>query len=172
MLKFAPGICVFALAASGLYAQTPTPTPSPLPSQATLTSGIVGIAEGQTAKLNALNPGVAPPAMGAPCYGLLAFVDGNGKVLKSTTVSVTPGTSQAIAIDSDRDLALAVDARREIRATIMIPPIPPPSGSASAATTACKLIGTLEIFNTLDGRTQVTLGVVHPVPSPVATPGS
>jgi hypothetical protein len=34
----------------------------------------------------------------------------------------------------------------------------------------CKLIGTLEIFNTLDGHTLVTLGTTHEVPSVVATP--
>lgn len=172
MLKFAPGICVFALAATGLYAQTPTPTPSPLPAQVTLTSGIVGIAEGQTAQLNALNPGVEPPATGAICSGLLSFLDGSGKALKSAIVSVTPGASAHIAIDSDKDLALAVDARREIRATIMTPPVPPPTSSTTLISPACKLIGTLEIFNTLDGRTQVTLGTIHLVPSPVATPGS
>ncbi len=78
MFKFAQGICVSALVAAGLCAQTVTP-----PVQVTLTSGMVGIAEGQTAQLNALNPGVAPPAMGEICTGLLSFVDGSGKVLKS-----------------------------------------------------------------------------------------
>jgi hypothetical protein len=168
MLKFAQGISVFALAAIGLYAQT-TPV---APAQVTRTSGIVGIAEGQTAQLNALNPGVALPATGAICPGLLTFLDDSGKVLKSKTVNVAPGTSQSLAIDSVIDLALAVDQRREIRATITIPAVPPPSGSTTAVTPVCKLIGTLEIFNTIDGRTQVTLGTVHLLPSPVATPGS
>jgi hypothetical protein len=171
MFKFAQRICVFALALAGLYApaglyaQTATP-----PVQVTLTSGMVGIAEGQTAQLNALNPGVAAPATGAICTGLLTFLGDEGKVLKSATVSVVPGTSAHIAIDSDRDLALAIDQRKEIRATITIPPVPPPTGSTTPVTPVCKLIGTLEIFNTIDGRTQVTLGTVHLVPSPVATP--
>ncbi len=52
MFKLAQRICVFALAAAGLYAQT-TVTP---PLQVTRTTGMVGIAEGQTAQLNALNP--------------------------------------------------------------------------------------------------------------------
>jgi hypothetical protein len=38
------------------------------------------------------------------------------------------------------------------------------------ATPVCKLIGTLEIFNTLDGHTLVTLGAHHKVPSAVVTP--
>jgi len=167
MFKFAQRICVFALAAVGACAQTVTP-----PVQVTLTSGVVGIAEGQTARLNALNPGVAPPATGAICSGLLSFLGDDGKVLKTKTVNVAPGTSQPLVIDSVIDLALVVDGRREIRATITIPPVPPPSGSTTTVTPVCKLIGTLEIFNTLDGRTQVTLGTVHLVPEAVATPAS
>ncbi len=94
-------------------------------------------------------------------------------MLKSATVNVTPGTSQHLSIDSDADLALAVDTRKEIRATITIPPVPPPAAtSTTPVTPVCKLIGTLELFNTLDGRTLVTLGTVHLVPSPVATPGT
>jgi hypothetical protein len=170
MFKFAQGICVFALAAVGAYAQTPSPTPVPV--QVTLTSGMAGIAEGQTAQLNALNPGVAASTTAASCLGLLSFLGDDGKVLKSKTVNVAPGTSQPLVIDSVIDLALAVDTRKEIRATITIPPIPPPSGSTTAVTPVCKLIGTLEIFNTLDGRTQVTLGTVHLVPDVVAAPGS
>ena len=90
MFKFAYRISVFALMAVGLYAQTST-TP---PAQETLTSGIVGIAEGQTARLNALNAGVVPPAAtGASCSGLLAFVADDGTILKTKTVSVAAGAS-------------------------------------------------------------------------------
>jgi len=165
MFKFAQGICVFALAAVGAYAQTVTP-----PAQVTRTTGVVGIAQGQTAQLNALNPGIAPPATGAICSGLLSFLGDDGKVLKTKSVNVAPGASQPLVLDSVIDLALAVDERREIRATITIPAVPPPSGSTTVVTPVCKLIGTLEIFNTLDGRTLVTLGTVHLVPDTAATP--
>ena len=175
MLKFAHGICVFALAASAVWAQTTPAPPAPL-ALVTRTSGMVGIAEGQIAQLNALNPGVAAPAMGVVCTGLLSFVGEDGTVLKSATVSVAPGTAAHISIDAVKDLALAVAERKQIRATITIPPVLPPSTSASGSTPpvtpACRLIGTLEILNGLDGHTQVTLGVVHRIPSPVATPGS
>ncbi|MGB6943886.1 MAG: hypothetical protein WBE37_15920 [Bryobacteraceae bacterium] len=170
MFQLAKGISVFALAAIGLCAQTVI-TP---PAQVLRTSGMVGIAEGQTAQLNALNPGVMPPtATGMICSGLLSIIGDDGTVLKSKTVNVAPGTSQALVIDSVKDLALATAERKQIRATITIPPVPPPTAtSTTPEAPACKLIGTLEIFNTLDGHTQVTLGTVHLVPSPVATPGS
>jgi hypothetical protein len=169
MFKFAQGICVFALAAAGLYAQTNV-TP---PVQVTRTTGIVGIAEGQTAQLNALNPEDAASATAATCSALLTFLADDGTMLKSKTVNVAPGTSQPLVLDSVKDLGLAVNARREIRATVTIPPVPPPSAtSTTPVTPVCKLIGTLEIFNTLDGHTLVTLGAGHLVPSPVVTPTS
>ena len=167
MFKIARGICVFALAAAGLSAQTVTP-----PVQVTLTSGIVGIAEGQTAQLNALNPDIATATAVATCSGLLKFLGDDGMVLKSLTVNVAPGTSAHITLDSVTDLALTPAERKEIRATVTIPPVPPPSSSTTAAAPVCKLIGTLEIFNKIDGRTQVTLGTVHLVPNPAATPGT
>jgi len=167
MFQHAQRICVFALAAFGLYAQTNV-TP---PVRVTRTTGIVGIAEGQTAQLNALNLGIAPAGTsGATCSALLAFVADDGTVLKTKIVNVSPGTSQPVVIDSVLDLNLAVNARREIRATVTIPPVPPPSTSTTPATAVCKLIGTLEIFNTLDGHTLVTLGASHVVPAPAATP--
>lgn len=165
MFQFAQRICVFGLAVVGLYAQT-TITPPP---QATKTSGMVGIAAGQTAQLNALNPSVLPPAAGEICSGLLVFLGEDGKVLKSETVSVAPGTSMHLTLDSIIDLALPVDGRKEIRATITVPPVLPAATSTTAVAPACKLIGTLEIYNTLDGHTLVTLGTVHVVPSPVVT---
>jgi len=165
MFKLAQGMCVFMLVAAALAAQTTTPPPA----QVTLTSGIVGVAEGQMARLNALNPGVAPPAVGVICSGLLSFVGDDGTVLKSLTVNVAPGTSQPLVIDSVKDLALSNDERKELRATIMIPPILPPSAT-STPVAACKLVGTLEVYNSIDGRTQVTLGTVHLVPSVVVTP--
>ncbi len=171
MFQFAQRICVFALAACGLSLGLHAQTVVTPPAQVTLTSGMVGVAEGQTAQLNALNPGVTPLGAGAACSALLTFLGEDGKVLKSITVAVAPWTSDHLSLDSVADLALAVGARKEIRATITIPPVPPPAASATAPVTpVCPLIGTLEIFNTQNGHTQVTLGVVHEVPSPAVTP--
>lgn len=174
MSKFAQAICVLALAFStqaGLDAQPNMPV------QVTRTTGVVGIAEGQTAQLNALNPGVASSAAtSALCTGVLSFIAGDGTVLKTKTVNVAPGTSQPLVIDSVADLALTTGERKELRATIAIAAAPTTAPTTTGSTTSvqpvCKLIGTLEIFNTLDGHTLVTLGTVHEVPNPVATPGS
>jgi hypothetical protein len=171
MFSIANRICVFALAAAGLYAQTTTPAADLV----THTTGLVGIAEGQTAQFNALNPGDG----GTACTGVLNFIAADGTVFKSTSVTVAPGLGQHISLDSVADLALAAGARRDIRGTITVPSAPPPSTSTTtdgSTTTpvkaACRLIGTLEIYTTSTGHTLVTLGADHRVITPVAAPAS
>ena len=171
MLEFRNRIRVFALAAAAVFVPALSAQPN-MPVTVTRTTGLVGIAEGQTAQLNALSPNDS-----AACTGLLSFIADDGTVLKTKSVSVTPGTGMHLILDSVADLALAIGVRRDIRGTITIPAATPTATASSATTTTpvqaeCRLIGTLEIFNTLDGHTLVTLGTEHREPSPAATPGS
>jgi hypothetical protein len=151
--------CVLALSVVALAAQT-VPAPSFI-----VTSGMVGLAQGQTARLNLLN-GVQPPAVGTICTAAVTYLDGDGTVLKTASVTVTPGKSQAVDLH-DTDIALTAGERREIRTVISVPAIPPPSTSGSTATTtatpACKLMPTLEIFDSLTGRTEAIVGHVETV---------
>jgi hypothetical protein len=101
------------------------------------------------------------------CSATVSFVDAGGSVVKSTTLTVIPGQSQSFSIKSDVDLNLTAGQRREIRATIAIPPIPSPTSGASSA---CKVFPTLEIIDTVSGRTLVTLSHTEPIPSVFATP--
>jgi hypothetical protein len=157
VLHFARYTCVLALSALAVYAQGTTPTPTP--TTTLKTTGMIGIAVGQTAQLNLLNPGVVPSATaaGVICSAVVTFIDAGGNILKSATVTVPPGQSSPYDLHSDTDLNLAAGTRRDIRALIMIPAVPPPSG-ATAATPACQLIPTLEIFDNVTGRTLVALG--------------
>jgi hypothetical protein len=68
MSKFTKAIGVFTLSAIGLAAQAIPVT------QTIQTFGMVGLAEGQTAELNVLNPGVPPPALGVVCSATLSFL--------------------------------------------------------------------------------------------------
>ncbi len=159
MLKYT---CVFLLGAAVLCAQP-----------AVVTTGMVGIADAQTAQLNLLNPGVLAPAVGVVCPAAVQFVGADGTVLKSATLSVPPGQSKAVQIRSDIDLNLVVAGdRREVRAVIVSPPVAPVNGATAAPPTpaACKMVATLEVFDTVSGRTLVTLGRVVTVPGVVATP--
>jgi hypothetical protein len=163
MLKYVRSMCVFtALGACALSAQVTSVLP------AVQTTGMVGIADAQTAQLNLLNPGVLAPAVGIICKATVSFVDGTGTVLKSTTLTINPGQSQAFTLRSDTDLNLVAGNRREIRATISIPPIATPVATTAAAAPGCKLIPTLEMLDTVSGRTLVILGHATTVPSVVA----
>lgn len=164
MLTQAQRICVFTLAVTGLFAQS-TPVPE------ARTSGMIGLAYGQTARINVLNKGVLPPAVGAVCSATLAFYDGQGTLLKSMPVpTINPGTAAYLDI-TDMDLALATNQRKEIRATISVP-APTPVASATSSEpnipAGCNLVGTLEVFDSLTGRTEAVLGGMHVVPSAVA----
>jgi hypothetical protein len=153
-------MCVFALACASLFGQS-TPV---IPAQQTRTSGMIGLTEGQLIRLNVLNPGVTPPAVGVVCSAALKFWDGQGALLKSTTVSVDPGKNSYFDLFGGQDLALLGDDRREIRATITIPPILPPAASTVPTPAPCTLIGTVELIDIGSGRTQEVIGVGHVVP--------
>ena len=167
MFRYLKSTCalmfVFALSAFAVRAQVAV-----VP-QTIQTTGMIGIADAQTAQLNLLNPGVLPPAVGAICTAVVSFVDDTGTILKSTTLSVAPGKSLAFTLRSDTDLNLVAGDRREIRATISIPAAATPTATASSVVTpACKVIPTLEMLDTVSGRTLVVLGHAATIPSVVA----
>ena len=156
--------CVLTLSAVGLSAQVSTVLPE------VRTTGMVGIGDAQTAQLNLLNPGVEALAVGIVCTAMVSFVDASGTVLKSATLTIAPGKSMPFILRSDVDLNLIAGQHREIRATISTPGIPPPATpTASATSTGCKLIPTLEILDTVTGRTLVVLGHAAEIPQVVAT---
>jgi hypothetical protein len=167
MLNYAQRISVFIVVAAGSYAQTAAPN---MPVTDTRTSGAVGIAQGQTARFNVLRPDKAATAT---CSTVLTYFDGTGKQLKTSTVTVAPGTLGYLDLFSDTDLALAADQRKQIRVTVAVPLVIP--SSSSSATTAkpipvCRLIPTLEIFDEVTVRTNVVLGGFHHIADETATP--
>jgi hypothetical protein len=137
------------------------------------TLGMVGLTEGQTARLNLLNPGVlSPAATGAICSAQVSFLNGRGDVLKMTTVNVIPGKSVAFDLNRDTDFADA-DRRVEIRAIIRIPPVTPvasPPQPLPPQPVTCTLIPSLEVFNNDTGRTQVVITDARGVPGPWPVP--
>ena len=111
MFTFTQKMCVFTMAAVGLFAQSTPAVPIP----ETRTSGMIGIADGQVARVNVLNPGVAAPAAGVVCTATLNFWDGKGTLLKTGPVIVLPGQSQYLDLFGDRDLALTILCSRLVR---------------------------------------------------------
>jgi hypothetical protein len=153
--------CLFTLIAAGVSAQVvPAPTAE--------TSGMVGLAFGETARLNVLNPGAPAPATAVACSAAVSFIDGGGNVLKSTTLTIAPGTSMSFDLRSGTDLDLTIAERREVRATLTIPPLPP-STSSTPAVGGCIYVKTLEVFDNASLRTLVVLGHFRDVTVPATT---
>jgi len=171
MLNNAKRICVFIAAAAGSYAQTSAPN---MPVTDTRTSGGAGIAQGQTARFNVLRPDETATAA---CPAVLTYFDGTGKQLKTSTITVAPGTMGYLDLFSDVDLALAADQRKQIRVTVAVPVATPASSTSTSSSTTtptavpvCRLIPTLEIFDEVTGRTSVVLGGFHHIADATVTP--
>ncbi len=163
-------ISVFFIAAAGLYAQTATPPVSTVGT--THTSGMVGVAQGQTARINVLNAASATSTPPLACVASLTYYDATGAKLKSATVSVAPGAAGHLDLFSDVDLALPVNQRKDIRATFVILAVPTPVASSTTTTPvapACNLIGNVEIVDEITGRTEVVIGAMHEVAAPLPT---
>lgn len=164
MAQCLKALSVFVLGAAALLAQTVTPATD------TRTTGVIGIASGETARFNVLNDFMDPSATATTCSVVLTFFAGDGAQLKTSTVSIAPGTTGSVELFSNDLSLVAVGQRREIRATFAVPLIPnttsPPSSSTTSTTApatvpTCHLVGTLEIFDALTGRTQAVLGGTH-----------
>lgn len=169
MFRYTQRICVFMVAAAGMYAQTTTPN---MPVTDTRTSGAVGITQGQTARFNVLRPNETATAT---CTAVLTYFDGAGTQLKTSTVTVAPGTVGSLDLFSDTDLALAADQRKQIRVTVAVPMATTPSSSSLIkvqAVPVCRLIPTLEIFDEVTGKTSVVLGGFHHIADDTATPAA
>jgi hypothetical protein len=77
-------------------------------------------------------------------------------------------TAAALELRSDTELKLIPGERRQFRATISVPSIPPPvnpGATPSAIIYGCTVLPTLEIYDTTSGRTQVVLTQTSIVPS-------
>jgi hypothetical protein len=123
--------------------------------------GMIGIADGETARLNVVNLGVPDPTTGIPpdpCRMRLQFVDAEGNVLASRGVAPEMGHSKfldftpAFVPVNTADGLAVTPLRAEIRAVLFtdngVPPGP------------CRV--TLEIFDNVTGRTQIALSPPDP----------
>jgi hypothetical protein len=153
--RFVTAGCAALLLAAGAFtirARAFNPQPDP-PGY-----GMVGIATGQTARLNIVNVGVPDPTTGLPpdpCRARLQFVDADGNELASRGVAPEMGHAKFLDFTPNFVPVSTVDAvaplRAEIRAVVLtdngLPPGP------------CRV--TLEIFDNVTGRSEV---IVPPDP--------
>ena len=129
-----------------------------------VTFGMVGLASGQTARLNALALPVGGPIIaGASCQVTFDFYNEAGKTLKTGTATVAQGA--AVHFDMLRTEVDSLAGRSEIRgalraAFVNSPAIVTPGTPGMPITPVsafCSVLPTLEIFDSTSGQTTVVL---------------
>lgn len=148
--RLASGVVAAVILAGGIFASTATAfNPQPDPPFA-----MVGIAQGQTARLNLVNTAQPDPLIPPdPCRARLRFLDADGNVLTRLAAEVPAGhstfldfTLPTVPVNTLGDVNASVPLRAEIRAavtflTVQSPPDP------------CRV--NVEIFDNVTGRTSV-----------------
>jgi hypothetical protein len=161
-----PVVCAVVACHLGFaqYSDAQGTAPVALPS-VQFSSGMAGLASGQTARLNVVNigPTTASPI---PCVLVLAFLDSDGKILKQMVASLASGKAAFV------DLAASTSAwgrRLEIRGIGYNPLLSPVA--AVPQPVSCNLVPTLELFDTETGKTAAILADFRTsTGTPIATP--
>jgi hypothetical protein len=127
--------------------------------------GLVGVASGQDVQLSVVNPLSDTPEPVAPvCHVQVRLLSATGVELKSTVADLKPGQSTSLTLGRSPSLA---GRRQPITAQVVAADAPEPIAPSSR----CAVQSTLEVFDSLTGRTSVLTGpaseVVADVPEPV-----
>jgi hypothetical protein len=159
------------LAFGGSVAAQDTPPSLPLTSQIR-TTGMIGLAAGDSARLNVLNPGLPAPFLSILCFAQLSFVDDQNTELSAAIYRVLPGHSVSLTLNADTDVTLGSDGRLEVRGVLRTPPLlePPPPDVPIPINGFCPLVATLEVSNNSTARTRMVLPDLRIVFPPVLPP--
>lgn len=119
------------------------------------TLGVVGITTGQTARIAVLNGGSPLPTAlaAAHCTAVVTFLNDQGAVLKTATVTVDAGKSATVDLNRDTDVP-AGTPRVEIHATVAATPV---AGTGPQPMRFCSVTPTLQVFDNASGKTTVVL---------------
>lgn len=130
-----------------------------------VTFGMVGIIDGQTARLNALLlPTGGPLVAGGSCQVTFTFLNDQGATIASATMPATQ--NQAVHFDIP-PLPTAATTRTEIRGTVQVAFTVTPGSTAMAAGPSCAVVPTMEIFNPITGQTDLVLENPHSLPEAI-----
>jgi hypothetical protein len=144
-------VCVLAVGFAALAESAPAQPGSPIAiSGLQFSSGMAGLASGQTARLSVVNVG---PSTGSPipCVLGLAFLDSDSKILNQMFVAVAPGKAAFL----DLTMNIRDSDRLQIRGIGYNPLLA--AGSAIPQPLSCNLVLTLELFDTVSKRTVAVL---------------
>ena len=125
---------------------------------------IVGVATGQSARVNALNLGSMSSTADSSCSVTLQFLDTQGQQLKQSVVTL--GSGKGASLDLSRDQAPGDDARVQIRVVLLFGY----SGGAAPGPDVlqqfdCNIVPSLEVYDNNTGRTSFILTDAKPLPA-------
>jgi hypothetical protein len=127
-----------------------TPFPGPTANSITLSFGVIGLASGESIRINVLNLVRTPPPLGIaqiPCRTELSFYDADGKLLKQKVVD-NLSFGRADFLDLDRAEITGATGRAQIAASVKV---------GSNQSFFCSIAPTLEVFDDATGRTSTVL---------------
>jgi hypothetical protein len=144
----------------------------------TVTTGIVGVASTQTARLNVLNlQPVVPGVTTIACPATLEFYDNTGALLQQLVVANIAPASAAALVFKPTAPSAAANARAQIRAVVFTPstsvvtpvtgPVVPP---AMPVVPACNVMGSLEIIDDATGETHILTTDLRPMSPTIVVP--
>jgi len=137
-------------------------TTSPLFGEPGLSSPIVGIGTGQTARITALNLGTRQATPTSTCQITAQFLDQKATVLKEKTLEVPAGKSASIDFDYDR--ASSVKGL-QLRAVLLFGQVGGAQpGPDARRTFDCNIVPSFELYDKPTGRTSVILTDWKPLP--------
>lgn len=145
--------------------------PAPVVNQQLSTFGMVGLASGQTARLNAFVLPMGGTVMGTAipagtCQVTFTFYDANGKSLgTSGAESVLPGSAVHYdwpppATTSNTAAAEPLEIRGTVSTSFSTPTATPTTVPIAAF---CSVVPTEEIYNTSTGQVTAVLELSHPL---------
>jgi len=156
----------------GLPFLSPAQTISSTTPGITVTTGIVGVAGTQTARLNVMNlQPVIPGVAAVLCPATLEFYDDTGALLKQISVTnIAPATAASLVF-KPAVAAAAPNARAQIRAAIFTPQtfIVNPGGSPPTPAVpfirGCTVMASLEIIDDSTGATHIVTTDLRAMPA-------
>jgi hypothetical protein len=127
-----------------------------------LTFGMVGMANGQSARINALElPGGGPLVQGGSCQVTFTFYDDQGNNLATKTLPAVQ--NQSIHLDYTPTSTTPLEIRGTVQAMFTVTP-----GASTAAPSSCSVVPTMEIYDSTSGQTMLLLETTRALPQAIA----
>lgn len=128
--------------------------------------GFLGLAEGQSLRVNALNLGNRSSTPASGCEVTLRFLNAKGSVLRESVVQIPVG--QGASLDLRRSQVSDQPGRTSVRAVLLfgLAGGGAPPGPEVRQNFDCNIVPTLEMFDDSTGRTTLVLTDTRPLPLP------